>query len=119
MMSDSKQQFSSNFLSNDLNSDFAKSNSARENSAKLKSPRTSGSLLDGVAVFPDGSVMWVPDSDATGDEGTVLCEKDLLYVKHLPVQSYAQNRNHHSSSAIALIKRIVRWQMLSFQRVLR
>lgn len=119
MMSDSKQQFSSSFLSNDLSSDFTKSNSARENSTQLKLPKPSSSLLDGVAVFPDGSVMWVPDSDAARDESSVQCEKALPYINHLPSQSYAQNRNHRPSATVALLKRIVRQQMLSFQRVLR
>jgi hypothetical protein len=119
MMSDSKQQFSNSFLSNGSNNNFVKSNSAKENSAKLKPQKPSSSLLDGVAVFPDGSVMWVPDSDATGNEGIGSCEIALPYLNHLRDQSYSQNRNYHPSAAVDLIKRIVRQRILSLQRVLR
>ncbi|MBD1869727.1 hypothetical protein H6F95_20975 [Cyanobacteria bacterium FACHB-471] len=118
MMSDSKQQFSNSSLNNELDNNFAKSNSVKENPAKLKPQKPSSSLLDGVAVFPDGSVMWVPDSDVMGNDGR-SCEVALPYLNHRPDQSYFQNRNYHPSAAVALIKRIIKQQILSFQRVPR
>ncbi|MBD1999478.1 hypothetical protein H6G00_23175 [Leptolyngbya sp. FACHB-541] len=119
MMSDSKQQFSNSFLNNELDNNFAKSNSAKENPVKLKPQKPSSSLLDGVAVFPDGSVTWVPDSDAIGNDGIASCEMTLPYLNHRTGQSYFQNRNYHPSAAVALIKRIIKQQILSFQRVPR
>jgi len=117
MMSDSKQQFSSSFLSNDLDQEYVKDDYVKSGTAKLKT-QTNSSLLDGVAVFPDGSVMWVPESDGTREDG-MQCKTSLPCINHLPDQPYSQNRNLMSSAAIALIKRVVKRQVLSFHRVLR
>jgi hypothetical protein len=117
MMSDSKQQFSSGFLSNDLDQDYVKNDYVKSGTAKLKT-QINSSLLDGVAVFPDGSVMWVPESDGTRDDG-MQCQTSLPCSNHLPGQPYSQNRNLMSSAAVALIKRVIKCQVLSFQRVLR
>ncbi|NJO50760.1 MAG: hypothetical protein HC840_16395 [Leptolyngbyaceae cyanobacterium RM2_2_4] len=122
MMSDSKQQFVGSFLSNDLNVDEVKSDFVKSDSAKIEAQAISGSLLDGVVVFPDGSVMWVPCSDVTediGEEAAMQGEMSLPYANRLPRQSYVQNRNHRALSAVALIKRMVRRRVMSFQRVLR
>jgi hypothetical protein len=122
MMSDSKQQLAVRFLSNDLNVDEVKSNFVESNSTKIEAQTVSGSLLDGVAVFPDGSVMWVPRSEIAeniGEEAAMQGEISLPYANRLPRQSHVQNRNHRTLSAVALIKRVVRRRVMSFQRVLR
>jgi hypothetical protein len=122
MMSDSKQQFVGSFLSNDLNVDEVKSDFVKSDSTKIEAQTFSGSLLDSVAVFPDGSVMWVPRSDIAediGEEAAMQGEMSPPYANRLPRQSYVQNRNHRTLSAVALIRRVVRRQVMSFQRVLR
>ena len=112
------KQFLSSFLSNDLTDDFDNSASSTE----MGEQTVSSSLLDGVVVFPDGSVMWIPDSAA----GRVArYEKVRSPYKTKPShqsnsveQGYPGDRDQ-CPSAVALVKRVVKQQMLSFQRSLR
>jgi hypothetical protein len=116
MMSNPEQCFSSNSSSSNPSS----SNLSLGDRPVVTTPGSSGSLLDSVVVFPDGSVMWVPDG-ATAVEGSANCAvavKCDLERRSPPINSLQNQQGQtrpQPSTAIRWVKQAVRQRYYLFK----